>query len=102
MIKKVTIYMYELPEMYNRVKMPEGAKILQAMFQPARKVPSIWALVDREEKETTERCFEVVGTGHPFPHYSEHVRHCGSFVMPDGFHVFHVFEVECIATKKKE
>lgn len=99
---KMTIYRYNLPAIYNKVVMPKGADILQAMYQPARKSPSIWALIDREEKDTTERCFVVTGTGHSFPHYSELVEHWGSFVMPDGFHVFHVFEVECIATEENQ
>ena len=99
MKQKTTIYRYELPAVYNEVSMPFGAEILQAMYQSARKAPSVWALVDREET-ITKRCFEIVGTGHPFLHYSEHIKHCGSFVMPDGFHVFHVFEVECIDKKE--
>lgn len=82
--------------------MPKGAEILYAGYQSSRKAFSVWALVDRDEKEMTERCFEIVGTGHSFSHYSEHAKHCGSLVMPDGFHVFHVFEVECIATEKEK
>lgn len=99
---KMTVYRYGLPAAYNEVIMPKGAEILQAMYQPARKAPSIWALVDREEKDTVKRCFEIVGTGHSIPRYSEYGKHCGSFVMPDGFHVFHVFEVECIDTQEEE
>ena len=100
MTQKITIYRYELPAVYNEVIMPKEAIILQAMYQPARKAPSIWALVDREEKDTVTRCFEIIGTGHSFPHYSEYAKHCGSFIMPDGFHIFHVFEVECIDKKE--
>lgn len=88
-----TVYRYELGQAsYNEAEMIKGAHVVKAGFQPTRSMISVWAVVDTSVKETEIRAFETVGTGHSIIH-TEHARYLDTFMMPDGFHVFHVFEV---------
>lgn len=69
------------------IQMPECARILTVQVQ--RGDPVIWALVDRDVP-TSPRRFRIVGTGHPVDFMGDYI---GTFQMPAGYLVFHVFEV---------
>lgn len=84
------IYRYALSEGVSEIKMPKGAKILHAGFQSARKEFSVWAAVEPDKKLET-RWFHVYPTGVLLP-AEKHMRFIASTILPDGFHVFHIFE----------
>lgn len=86
-----SVFRYQIGELNQdgifAVQMPVGAKVLLAGEQEARGELSLWALVDSEAPMETRR-FQIAGTGHEVKG-GEHV---ASFILHDGFHVFHVFE----------
>lgn len=95
-----SVYRYELePLDYQEIVVPKDIDILFVGFQSSRMRASIWAAVELPIKETEVRAFETVGTGHTIVR-PEHARHIGSYIMPDGFHTFHIFEVLPIAKKE--
>lgn len=90
----MTIYRYELTFSTNtggkyQIMLPRGAKVIDAVWQEKRNEFSVYAECDTE-RELEQRIFAVVGTGCAVPYGSTHIR---SIVMPDGYHVFHVYEV---------
>lgn len=83
------IHRYELPDRVNHVVMPYGAKVVDALWQEKRGQFSIYAECDPLQHNMTKR-FAVIPTGGDVPYLSTHIR---SIVMPDGFHVFHIYEL---------
>lgn len=83
-----TVYKYRLDMTRNQtLHLPIGARPIHVGLDPS-KVPSIWCIVDREQKVEYPAKIATVGTGHPIP---ENVfRYIGSFVEDDMF-VWHVF-----------
>jgi hypothetical protein len=81
-----TVYKYPLSmNCDERVKMPEGARIVQVGFDGDR-TPCVWALVDPRKLPTVERHFGVYGTGGHVPDYWEYV---GTFFdLPFVWHIF--------------
>ena len=89
------VFRYSIdPEKVNagiqELEMPESAKVLHFAFQPARNGLCLWALVDADEAGVAVCAVAVVGTGHELPD-GDWLYH-GSALMPDGFHIFHLFE----------
>ena len=82
----MTIWKYPLQiGDFNSVQMPKGATILSVDNQNG--ILCLWAMVD-PEKSLVTRKIRIVGTGHTFDGYAEHI---GSVVMAP--FVWHVFEV---------
>jgi hypothetical protein len=55
------IYKYELA---RTITLPINSQILKAGMQNG--IMYIWVLVDENQKETSQRNFEIIGTGHSF------------------------------------
>jgi hypothetical protein len=88
---KPKIYRYPVTtRTINKFEMPKGAKVVDAVWQQERNEFSLYAVVYPEQEKTEAREFVVYATGETIIENSNHIR---SIVMPDGFHVFHVFEV---------
>ena len=85
-----TIYRYPINPEGAPVKMPAGAEIVHAGWVEARKIFCVWALVDPTSELVKERIFIVRATGGPV---TDGLHHLHTVVMPDGFHVFHIFEI---------
>jgi len=98
---KVLRYSFPLGQGVYSLQMPKAARIVDAVWQEKREMFSIYAEViskdeidpvfheEREEAEIiTERRFQAFPTG--VETYGKHIR---SVLMPDGYHVFHVYEV---------
>jgi hypothetical protein len=88
-----TIWKYELEaESLANFQMPIGAEILTVQVQNEK--PCMWALVD-EDKETEQRCFEIIGTGHTMYRGEDLKRnYIGTFQLHGGSLVFHLFEYQ--------
>lgn len=82
----MNIYKYPLTSMFNRIEMPEGAKILTMQLQNG--TPCIWALVEPNAPKT-ERIFEVLVTGIGFK--DSPATYIGTYQF--GGFVGHVFEI---------
>ncbi len=77
----------------QEIKLPKNAKIVDAVFSSQSGEFSIYAEIDPEMVERDKwnvRKFTILSTGEDIPEKAKHIR---SIVMPDGFHVFHVYEV---------
>ncbi len=83
------IYRYPITPEGAPVKMPAKAKVLHAGWVEARKIFCVWMLVD-PEVALEDRIFIVRATG---DEVTEGMQHLNTVVMPDGFHVFHIFEI---------
>lgn len=87
------ILRYQLDEaVLNKLHVPAKAKVVDAVWQEARQEFSIYVEVEEAEVERDRhnvRQFIVYPTGAA----GVTGRHIRSIVMPDGFHVYHVYEV---------
>jgi NADPH-dependent ferric siderophore reductase len=96
------IYRYSFPLSSDPavISMPALARVVDAVWQPERNAFSIYAEVpsiddidpsfhlEREQVTiTSKRQFRTFATGEEVQ--GKHIR---SIVMPDGFHVFHIYE----------
>ncbi len=87
---KKTIYKYNIPiKDYFNIIMPIGSEIL--CVQAQNDEPQIWALVNIELKETEERYFKQVGTGHLI--LDENLKYIGTFQLIERLFVGHIFEI---------
>lgn len=83
---------YKYPLTWNsdiRIVMPASAEILCVHLQG--KVPTLWAIMDEGDKETIERTFTIVGTGHSAP-AALFGRYIGTLLTDNDQFVWHVFE----------
>lgn len=88
---QMTIYKYQLPmEDQISLELPEDASILKVAEQYPGQI-MLWALCD-PMAPPVERCFAIVGTGHPVPLNVS--KHLDSVVTLNGAFVWHVFECE--------
>ena len=83
-----TVWRFSLGAGLTRVTMPADAMPLFVGWQ--RESPQLWALVS-PDAPMVQRAFYLAGTGTAVP--EPILRHVGSMIAGDGFHVFHVFEV---------
>lgn len=70
-------------------RMPADANVIHFGWQEARKAWSIWYEIPSDAVETVLRIFRVAATGEPYEG-----RAIASAMMPDGFHIFHLIEVQ--------
>lgn len=84
----VTIWKFSLPVRGEvELLMPIGAHILTVQMQYGE--PCIWAMVNPDTILALRR-FRIYGTGHPITQQGTYL---GTFQIPDGNFVGHVFEV---------
>ena len=81
-----TIYKYELSK---TIELPINSQVLKAGMQNGGMY--LWVLVDPNEKETSQRNFEILGTGHPFEF--DYLTHTHIDSIFDGPFVWHIWEV---------
>ncbi len=75
------------------IVMPFGAEILTIQTDEKNNHPTIWAMVDPEEKEKEERYFELFGTGHEIPEdMGIERKYIGTYQYQRGAFVGHIFE----------
>jgi len=87
---KTTIHKFAIEvDDKQKVKMPQGARILSAKLQNGRVV--LWAMVE-PEKETVERIIHIFGTGHPVTTPYHKLRFIDTVLMMGGSLVWHIFE----------
>jgi len=85
----LTIYKYQFAtDDFPSLYLPKNAKILK--FDNQNETPTIWALIDPEEKEKVRRIFRLAGTGHPI---QEHFNYIGTSFFLNGQLVLHLFEI---------
>jgi hypothetical protein len=70
--------------------MPVGAQFLSVL--DIFGTPTIFAMVEQDEKLTEVRKFHRIRTGFPINVNVDDMRYTGSFMIPSFGHVFHVFE----------
>lgn len=87
-----TIWKYELPmaETTTVFAMPKGARILSVAEQGGQ--PFLWAMVNPNAEETTERIIRVAYTGTPHHPVVEDDRFIGTVLCLGGALVLHVFQ----------
>ena len=71
------------------VTLPQWSKILTVQVYGGKLC--LWAVVDKEEKRTQDRCIRIIGTGNPVVDASQ-LKYIGIVQMSGG--VWHVFEKE--------
>jgi hypothetical protein len=80
------IYKYQLEK---TIQLPIDSQVLKVGMQNG--IMQMWVLVDPNEKQTSQRNFEIIGTGHSFEfHYLTHTYIDSLF---DGPFVWHIWEV---------
>lgn len=85
-----TIWKYELVATQKQTLMiPEGAEFLYIDVQ--HEIPQIWMLLNPLAPQMP-KTFITIGTGHPIS--DKLGRYLGTYMLQDGFLVFHVFEGE--------
>jgi hypothetical protein len=87
------VFKYRIPaERLFFLPLPAGAEVLAVQTQHGE--GQLWALVD-PAAPTTERCFEIAGTGHEMADLADDVerRYVGTWQVQDGAFVFHLFEL---------
>jgi hypothetical protein len=73
------------------IEMPKGAQILKVALQYGK--PVMWALIDKDAKETEIRHFFLLGTGHLINNIvSNSVNYIDTFLMEQDRLVLHLFE----------
>jgi hypothetical protein len=73
--------------------MPKGAEILTIQRDEKNNHPTIWAMVDPNEKEQEERDFELFGTGHEISFdMGIERKYIGTYQYQNGEFVGHIFE----------
>ena len=80
------IYKYELT---RRIQLPIDSQVLKVGMQNG--IMQMWALVDPNQKETSQRNFEIIGTGHSFEF--DYLTHTYIDSLFDGPFVWHIWEV---------
>jgi hypothetical protein len=87
------VFKYRIPaESVFFLSLPVGAEVLAVQAQHDE--GQLWALVD-PAAPTTERCFEIAGTGQKMADLADDVerRYVGTWQVWDGAYVFHLFEL---------
>ncbi len=90
-----TIYKYEIPSKAVTIALPQGATILSVAVQ--NECPYLWAMVDPNQP-TVEKHIRVIATGQPLEDEAAAWSFVGTFFLNSGSLVFHVFEVNPLAT----
>ena len=82
------IYKYPL-EFTNpqTIKLPSSAEILYVDSQ--RNIPTIWAIIDKDDKTTMEVDVYIIGTGQTFD--ASNKLYVGSCMTENGIFVWHIF-----------
>lgn len=84
------IWKYRVPlEDSFSIEMPEGAKTLCVQVQ--RSEPHIWVEIPTDTKGYIRKIFYLIGTGHRLD--MTNLRYIGTFQLPYGNLVFHLYEV---------
>lgn len=74
--------------------LPVGAIVLHAAWKGREGRPSLWYMFEAGQEEREKRKFLFAGTGHEIDlDAAAPCVHVSTFIAPDGYHVFHVFEV---------
>ena len=81
---------YELAVGDNVVSLPEGARVLSCAVRPHAGHVDLWVMAPAEAA-TTDRLFQVVGTGWEFGDDAG-LTYIGTAVTASGSYVWHVFE----------
>lgn len=82
------IYKYPLEFTYPQtIKLPSSAKILYVDSQ--RNIPTIWAIIDTDDKSTIEVDVYIIGTGQTFD--ASNKLYIGSCMTENGLFVWHIF-----------
>jgi hypothetical protein len=80
------IYKYELTQ---TIQLPIDSQVLKVGMQNG--IMQMWVLVDPNQKETSQRNFEIIGTGHSFEF--DYLTHTYIDSLFDGPFVWHIWEV---------
>ncbi len=88
-----TIYRYMVERQGSTLEIPKGAKILSAAFKD--EFFCFWCeAVETKDNDgwliTEKRIFKAFETGHQIE--EGYNRHIGTAIMPDGYHVYHLYE----------
>jgi hypothetical protein len=83
-----TIHKYPISNGVFELKIPAGAKILDAFVQDGE--PFLWAEVETFNQLQTER-FMTLGTGHPFPSSVRSYTYISTF--QDGPYIWHLYQI---------
>ncbi len=90
-MKRIFKYQLKLTD-EQELKLPKSASILSVINQNG--VPTVYVLIDDEEKETFTWNFYIVGTGNPADHIDYHssfkILHFLNTIQIDPF-VWHIF-----------
>jgi hypothetical protein len=90
---KTIVHRIKLVDTLTTVELPVCATIIHAAWKAGEGRPSLWYSFNAADlKNTEQRRFELSGTGHELISEGDAIP-VGSFIAPDGFHVFHVFEI---------
>ncbi len=81
-----TIYKYGFS---RRVELPIDSQVLKVGMQNG--IIQMWVLVDPNWKQTSQRNFEIIGTGHEFEF--DYLTHTYIDSVFDGPFVWHIWEV---------
>ena len=73
----------------QELRLPKGARVLSIQAQHA--VPTLWALVDPQAKDTELWQFVTIGTGHLAPPDLAMFQFFSTYQLSGGTLVFHVF-----------
>lgn len=91
----LTIWKFPIPVTDDiEIEMPAGAEVLHVAEQAGQ--VCLWALV-RPDAPVERRRFRLAGTGHAVT-TDVRRRHVGTVLLHDGALVFHLFELEGLAT----
>jgi hypothetical protein len=90
-VSEKMVHKHQLEPGVTKLDLVRGAEILLAAEQHGNAF--LWEAHSTEETSRETRWFHVVGTGIPFNRMFPVVAHVGSFLIPGGDFVFHVFEV---------
>lgn len=86
-----TVYKYPIPiDDDFALNLPKDARVLTVQTQKGE--PFIWVLINPHATQTPRK-FILAGIGHPI-HRPDLLKYIGSFQLPQGSLVFHLFEVE--------
>lgn len=88
-MRKIFKYEIALVDGLQRIKMPKNAKVLS--FQNQTGTMQIWVLLNPDEKQQEDRCFVIIGTGHPIQPEDYELSFVGT--AQQGPFVWHLFEV---------
>jgi hypothetical protein len=80
------IYKYELA---RTIELPIDSQVLKVGIQNG--IMQMWVLVDPNQKETSQRNFEIIGTGHSFEF--DYLTHTYIDSLFDGPFVWHIWEI---------